>query len=85
MIFDTFSAAPYWTKKPEDHLYTRGETIKLDCQAEGIPTPNITWRINGDPYTGALFIHMCHSRNTRARDMNDMYCHLIEPEHLRDR
>ncbi|KAA0707341.1 Neural cell adhesion molecule L1.1 [Triplophysa tibetana] len=48
----TVEAAPYWTKKPEDHLYTRGETIKLDCQAEGIPTPNITWRINGDPYTG---------------------------------
>ncbi|KAI2643870.1 hypothetical protein H4Q32_024888 [Labeo rohita] len=44
--------APYWTKWPEDHLYAPGETVRLDCQAEGIPTPNITWSINGVPIAG---------------------------------
>ncbi|XP_016145729.1 neural cell adhesion molecule L1.1-like [Sinocyclocheilus grahami] len=45
-------AAPYWNKWPEDHLYAPGETVRLDCQAEGIPTPNVTWSINGVPITG---------------------------------
>uniref|UniRef100_A0A672SK69 Neural cell adhesion molecule L1.1-like n=1 Tax=Sinocyclocheilus grahami TaxID=75366 RepID=A0A672SK69_SINGR len=43
----TVEAAPYWTRRPEDQLYAPGETVRLDCQAEGIPTPNITWSING--------------------------------------
>uniref|UniRef100_A0A671P864 Neural cell adhesion molecule L1 n=1 Tax=Sinocyclocheilus anshuiensis TaxID=1608454 RepID=A0A671P864_9TELE len=48
----TVEAAPYWNKWPEDHLYAPGETVRLDCQAEGIPTPNVTWSINGVPITG---------------------------------
>lgn len=46
------AAAPYWTKHPEDHLYAPGETVRMDCQADGIPTPNITWSINGVPIAG---------------------------------
>ncbi|XP_066528484.1 neural cell adhesion molecule L1-like [Hoplias malabaricus] len=45
----TVQAAPYWSKQPQSHRYAPGETVRLDCQAEGIPTPNITWRINGVP------------------------------------
>ncbi|XP_043092354.1 neural cell adhesion molecule L1.1 isoform X2 [Puntigrus tetrazona] len=48
----TVEAAPYWTRRPEDHLYAPGEMVKLDCQAEGIPTPNISWSINGVPIAG---------------------------------
>ncbi|XP_073669092.1 neural cell adhesion molecule L1.1 [Paramisgurnus dabryanus] len=48
----TVEAAPHWTKKPEEHLYAPGETVKLDCHADGIPTPNITWSINGVPLSG---------------------------------
>ncbi|XP_052449660.1 neural cell adhesion molecule L1.1 isoform X1 [Carassius gibelio] len=48
----TVEAAPYWTRRPENHLYAPGETVRLDCQAEGIPTPNITWSINGAPIAG---------------------------------
>uniref|UniRef100_A0A672LGP6 Neural cell adhesion molecule L1.1-like n=1 Tax=Sinocyclocheilus grahami TaxID=75366 RepID=A0A672LGP6_SINGR len=48
----TSTPAPYWNKWPEDHLYAPGETVRLDCQAEGIPTPNVTWSINGVPITG---------------------------------
>ncbi|XP_054636541.1 neural cell adhesion molecule L1.2 isoform X2 [Dunckerocampus dactyliophorus] len=42
-------AAPYWTKEPVSQLYAPGENVRLDCQAEGIPSPTITWTINGIP------------------------------------
>lgn len=45
-------AAPYWIKEPDSELYAPGETVKLDCQADGIPTPQITWSINGNPLSG---------------------------------
>ncbi|XP_071314832.1 neural cell adhesion molecule L1.1-like isoform X2 [Trachinotus anak] len=45
----TVEAAPYWVKEPQNLLYAPGETVRLDCQAEGIPTPVITWSINGEP------------------------------------
>lgn len=45
-------AAPYWKKKPESALYAPGETVRLDCHAEGIPTPHIAWKINGVPFNG---------------------------------
>lgn len=42
-------AAPYWTKEPVSQLYAPGETVRLDCQADGIPNPIISWTINGIP------------------------------------
>ncbi|KAG7477340.1 hypothetical protein MATL_G00068490 [Megalops atlanticus] len=48
----TVEAAPYWTKLPKSQLYAPGETVRLDCHAEGIPTPNVTWSINGNPISG---------------------------------
>ncbi|XP_070696233.1 neural cell adhesion molecule L1.1-like isoform X2 [Pempheris klunzingeri] len=45
----TVEAAPHWVKEPQNLLYAPGETVRLDCQAEGIPTPIITWSINGQP------------------------------------
>uniref|UniRef100_A0A7N8XT36 Neural cell adhesion molecule L1 n=1 Tax=Mastacembelus armatus TaxID=205130 RepID=A0A7N8XT36_9TELE len=45
-------AAPYWTKEPVSQLYAPGETVKLDCQADGIPPPMISWTINGIPISG---------------------------------
>uniref|UniRef100_A0A4W5JJJ4 L1 cell adhesion molecule, paralog a n=1 Tax=Hucho hucho TaxID=62062 RepID=A0A4W5JJJ4_9TELE len=45
-------AAPYWTKEPVSQLYAPGETVRLDCQADGIPSPAVTWSINGKPITG---------------------------------
>ncbi|XP_041655093.1 neural cell adhesion molecule L1.1-like [Cheilinus undulatus] len=47
----TVEAAPYWVKEPQNLLYAPGETVRLDCQAEGIPKPSITWSINGQPIT----------------------------------
>lgn len=45
----TVEAAPYWVKEPLSQLYAPGETVKLDCQADGIPTPTISWTLNGTP------------------------------------
>uniref|UniRef100_A0A8I3ZZS6 Neural cell adhesion molecule L1 n=1 Tax=Callithrix jacchus TaxID=9483 RepID=A0A8I3ZZS6_CALJA len=45
----TVEAAPYWLHKPQSHLYGPGETARLDCQVQGRPQPEITWRINGIP------------------------------------
>ncbi|XP_062397006.1 neural cell adhesion molecule L1.1-like isoform X2 [Sardina pilchardus] len=42
-------AAPYFTKEPQSLMYAPGETVRLECQAEGIPTPVVTWSINGVP------------------------------------
>uniref|UniRef100_A0AAX7T605 Neural cell adhesion molecule L1-like n=1 Tax=Astatotilapia calliptera TaxID=8154 RepID=A0AAX7T605_ASTCA len=47
----TVEAAPYWMKEPQNLMYTPGETVRLDCQADGIPRPSITWRINGQLLT----------------------------------
>ncbi|KAJ8370136.1 hypothetical protein SKAU_G00101640 [Synaphobranchus kaupii] len=41
-------AAPYWTKRPESELYSPGDTVKLECEAEGIPTPTVAWSMNGN-------------------------------------
>ncbi|XP_054464370.1 neural cell adhesion molecule L1.2 [Anoplopoma fimbria] len=43
----TVEAAPYWVTEPTSQLYAPGETVKLHCQADGIPTPTISWTING--------------------------------------
>ncbi|KAL1020506.1 hypothetical protein UPYG_G00000960 [Umbra pygmaea] len=48
----TVEAEPYWVKEPPSLLYSPGETVRLDCQAEGIPTPIVTWSINGEPIKG---------------------------------
>ncbi|XP_056279739.1 neural cell adhesion molecule L1.1-like isoform X2 [Pseudoliparis swirei] len=47
----TVEASPFWVKRPRDLLYSPGETVRLDCQADGIPTPLLTWSINGQPLT----------------------------------
>ncbi|KAF5893453.1 neural cell adhesion molecule L1.1-like isoform X1 [Clarias magur] len=45
----TVEAAPHWKRKPESARYSPGETVRLDCDADGIPTPHIHWMINGTP------------------------------------
>lgn len=48
------TAVPYWVKVPASLMYSPGETVRLECQAEGIPTPTITWSINGEVIQGSL-------------------------------
>lgn len=48
------TAAPYWVKVPASQLYSPGETVRLECVANGIPAPIITWSINGAVISGSL-------------------------------
>uniref|UniRef100_A0A672I8F4 Neural cell adhesion molecule L1.1 n=1 Tax=Salarias fasciatus TaxID=181472 RepID=A0A672I8F4_SALFA len=48
----TVEAAPYLVKEPRNRQYAPGETVRLDCQADGIPTPRVHWSINGQPVAG---------------------------------
>ncbi|XP_053551776.1 neural cell adhesion molecule L1 isoform X2 [Bombina bombina] len=42
-------SAPDWIRKPESGLYGPDEHVVLECEASGIPKPNISWKINGKP------------------------------------
>ncbi|XP_078242687.1 neural cell adhesion molecule L1 isoform X3 [Pogona vitticeps] len=42
-------AAPYWIKWPVSQMYAPGSTVRLDCEVEGKPEPEVSWRINGEP------------------------------------
>ncbi|KAK2885498.1 hypothetical protein Q8A67_016335 [Cirrhinus molitorella] len=50
-VFCAGIAAPYWTKEPKSQLYAPAETVKLECKADGIPSPEVTWSINGNLLT----------------------------------
>ncbi|XP_020834928.1 neural cell adhesion molecule L1-like protein isoform X1 [Phascolarctos cinereus] len=45
----TVEEPPRWTKKPESAVYSIGNNGILLCEAEGEPTPEIEWKINGLP------------------------------------
>ncbi|XP_041037401.1 neural cell adhesion molecule L1-like isoform X2 [Carcharodon carcharias] len=40
-------AAPYWVKKPQDGIYSPGETVRLDCDIDAKPKAEIRWKVNG--------------------------------------
>ena len=49
-IFQTlivlFSAPPRWTVEPLDagKHYAQGSDVKVDCKADGLPKPQISWK-----------------------------------------
>ena len=40
---------------PRDHQVTVNERIVLECRAEGVPTPIISWRINNTRHQSRIF------------------------------
>uniref|UniRef100_A0A8C9TS86 L1 cell adhesion molecule, paralog a n=1 Tax=Scleropages formosus TaxID=113540 RepID=A0A8C9TS86_SCLFO len=86
----TVEAAPYWTKSPESQLYAPGETVRLDCQADGIPTPTITWSLNGSPISskrtmvmedvqpGDTAVYQCLASNKHGTALFNTYVYIIE-------
>jgi hypothetical protein len=41
------SARPYWLEKPESVNVTEGDNATINCMAAGIPSPTVSWFING--------------------------------------
>ncbi|XP_043982790.1 neural cell adhesion molecule L1-like isoform X4 [Gambusia affinis] len=56
-------AAPYWKVIPESLIYAPGETVRLDCAAEGTPSPTISWTRNGEEISGTDSRHTVIAKN----------------------
>ncbi|KAM4737433.1 neural cell adhesion molecule L1.2 isoform 2-T2 [Anableps anableps] len=57
-------AAPYWKQIPESLIYGPGEKVRLDCAAEGTPSPTISWTRNGEKISGNGTKHAVIAENT---------------------
>lgn len=56
MRLNSFSVGPVFTKKPSAvYAYVR-DTARFECEADGIPKPNITWSKNGEEQTNSDYI-----------------------------
>ncbi|RWS15378.1 neuronal cell adhesion molecule-like protein [Dinothrombium tinctorium] len=42
-------AAPYWVRWPNSTHKAEGESVEFECIAEGVPSPNLQWLMNGQP------------------------------------
>lgn len=42
-------AAPYWVKAPNNTNAAEDEDVKFECQAYGVPDPQLQWFVNGKP------------------------------------
>ncbi|KAM8916743.1 neural cell adhesion molecule L1-like protein isoform 3-T5 [Spinachia spinachia] len=49
----TVEEPPEWVVEPEGQLSMIGSDVLIKCSASGAPQPRITWRVNGEPLTGA--------------------------------
>ncbi|KYB24561.1 Neuroglian-like Protein [Tribolium castaneum] len=47
---------PYFNVTPISRIYPPARTVRLDCQAKGVPRPKITWLKNGEPLPSAARI-----------------------------
>lgn len=49
----TVQAAPYWITSPNNTNAAEEEMVKFECNAKGIPEPELKWFINGIPIEDA--------------------------------
>lgn len=43
-------SAPYFPAPPSDETKGPGESVDIECRAEGVPSPIVTWLVNGQPW-----------------------------------
>ncbi|XP_023225168.1 Down syndrome cell adhesion molecule-like protein Dscam2 [Centruroides sculpturatus] len=50
-------APPKWIKEPEDKDIKVGSTLILECEATGLPSPDVSWmKLDGESRNGFKFI-----------------------------
>ena len=50
LVFVLCSVPPQIITFPKDQEVTANNHIVLECEAEGVPTPTISWKVNGTDY-----------------------------------
>ncbi|XP_035675629.1 neuronal cell adhesion molecule-like isoform X2 [Branchiostoma floridae] len=48
-VMVTVNAAPYWKTEPEGQMLAPGDDATILCEAAGTPTPEVSWKRNGEP------------------------------------
>lgn len=43
IIFPGLAAPPQWKIEPHDFSTQEGDSETIECQAQGVPAPKITW------------------------------------------
>ncbi|XP_059150586.1 neuroglian-like isoform X2 [Physella acuta] len=49
-------ALPKWKNKPQDHEVGVGESAVINCEASGVPEPEVKWYIDGRPIEDARVV-----------------------------
>ncbi|XP_054724338.1 cell adhesion molecule Dscam2-like [Uloborus diversus] len=44
----TVTAPPEWIKEPEDKFTQEGDSLTIECEASGVPKPNVKWTSGAD-------------------------------------
>ncbi|XP_075585762.1 uncharacterized protein LOC124494681 isoform X5 [Dermatophagoides farinae] len=44
------NVAPIWLFEPEDIIAISGQMLVINCQAEGIPEPQVRWKVEGNDF-----------------------------------
>ncbi|KAJ8046694.1 Neuronal cell adhesion molecule [Holothuria leucospilota] len=80
----TIEASPEWTSKPEDVEIPAGSTHSFICEARGIPTPSISWLVNGQEAEQAVeqYPHLSFSSGLgsgvfNVTDNEDLYLTVV--------
>ncbi|XP_019617516.1 PREDICTED: neuronal cell adhesion molecule-like [Branchiostoma belcheri] len=48
-VMVTVNAAPYWKTEPGGQMLAPGDDATILCEAAGTPTPEVSWKRNGEP------------------------------------
>ncbi|XP_078677374.1 neuronal cell adhesion molecule-like isoform X5 [Branchiostoma floridae x Branchiostoma belcheri] len=48
-VMVTVNAAPYWKTEPVGQMLAPGDDATILCEAAGTPTPEVSWKRNGEP------------------------------------
>lgn len=59
---------PFFVKEPENSTVKIGETVKLECAANGYPTPQISWQKDGGNDFPAA-----HDRRMKVMSKDDVF------------